>query len=336
MSWETAADVLVVGSGVAGLTAALRAHERGLRVLLVSKGTATDGNTSWAQGGVAVVTPEVAGGDSVSRHVRDTLDAGAGLCSKEAVRTVLGDGADAVARLREAGARFDGDGDALLRTREGGHSAFRVIHAGGDATGAEVQRALGAAAEGSIAVLERHCVVELLHGESGAVAGALVLDPEGRPGVVHAPAVLLATGGLGQLYSATTNPDVATGDGVALALRAGASVADLEFVQFHPTVLYAPEGRSGRRPLVTEAVRGEGAVLVDADGRRVMEGEHPLADLAPRDVVSATITERLAASGQECVYLDATGLGGNFAHRFPTVYAPAGKPGWIRSPNRSR
>ncbi len=176
MSWETAADVLVVGSGVAGLTAALRAHERGLRVLLVSKGTATDGNTGWAQGGVAVVSPEVAGGDSVSRHVRDTLDAGAGLCSKEAVRTILGDGADAVARLRETGARFDGDDDVLLRTREGGHSAFRVIHAGGDATGAEVQRALGAAAAGSIAVLERHCVVELLHGDSGAVAGALVLD----------------------------------------------------------------------------------------------------------------------------------------------------------------
>ncbi|MDR7300545.1 L-aspartate oxidase [Haloactinomyces albus] len=329
MSWEAAADLVVVGTGVAGLTAALRARERGLRVLVVTKDVAPAGSTGWAQGGVAVVRPdEHDEGDSVHRHVRDTLEAGAGLCSRAAVRAILGDGADAVSRLRAAGARFDTATDGVLaRTREGGHSAFRVIHAGGDATGSEVQRALGtAAADGGVPVLEQHCVVELVHGDSGALAGALVLDADGRPGVVHAPAVLLATGGLGQLYGATTNPEVATADGVALALRAGASVADLEFVQFHPTALYTPDGARGRRPLITEAVRGEGAVLIDAEGRRVMAGQHPLEDLAPRDVVSAAINRQLTETGAtgtggDCVYLDATVLGAGFADRFPTVYA---------------
>ncbi|RCW43247.1 L-aspartate oxidase [Halopolyspora algeriensis] len=324
MSWEAAADLVVVGTGVAGLTAALRARELGLRVLVITKDAAPAGNTGWAQGGIAVVRPdEHDEGDSVHRHVRDTLDAGAGLCSREAVREILTDGAAAVGRLRSAGARFDGGCDgALARTREGGHSAFRVLHAGGDATGAEVQRTLvTAATDGDVPILERHCVVELLHGDSGALAGALVLDAEGRSGVVRAPAVLLATGGLGQLYGATTNPDVATADGIALALRAGASVADLEFVQFHPTVLYTPGGERGRRPLITEAIRGEGAVLVDADGRRVMAGQHPLGDLAPRDVVSAAINRRIADTGSDCVHLDATGLGAGFAERFPTVYA---------------
>ncbi|GAA4830165.1 L-aspartate oxidase [Saccharopolyspora rosea] len=324
MTWEAGADLVVVGTGVAGLTAALRARELGLRVLVVGKDGASAGNTGWAQGGIAVVRPdEHDAGDSLHRHVEDTLTAGAGLCSREAVREILAAGAAAVERLRGAGARFDASaGGALARTREGGHSAFRVIHSGGDATGAEVQRALSAATrEGGIPLLERHCVVELLHGDGGAVAGALALDAEGRPGVLHAPAVLLATGGLGQLYAATTNPDVSTADGVALALRAGATVADLEFVQFHPTVLYAPDSGGGRRPLVTEAVRGEGAVLVDVRGRRVMAGEHPLEDLAPRDVVSAAINRRAAETGAEHVYLDATGIGRGFADRFPTVHA---------------
>ncbi len=324
MSWDAAADVVVIGTGVAGLTAALRARETGLRVLVVSKDAAWAGNTGWAQGGVAVVRrSERDDGDSVQRHVRDTLDAGAGLCSREAVRAILGDGAAAIARLQNSGAVFDRGGDGLLaRTREGGHSAFRVIHAGGDATGAEVQRALVAAVtEGGVPVLERHCVVELLHGDSGALAGAHVLDGQGNAGVVRAPAVILATGGLGQLYAATTNPEVATADGIALALRAGASVADLEFVQFHPTVLHTPGAETGRRPLITEAVRGEGAVLLDGDGRRVMDGLHPLGDLAPRDVVSAAINERMHATGAECVYLDATGIGSGFPERFPTVHA---------------
>lgn len=329
MSWEAAADVVVVGTGVAGLTAALRARELGLRVLVVTKDAAPAGNTGWAQGGIAVFRPdEHDDGDSLEQHVEDTVLAGAGLCSRAAVRTILADGAEAVERLRATGARFDSESPgSLSRTREGGHSAFRVIHAGGDATGDEVQRALVAATgDGGIPVLEHHCVVELLRGDSGALAGLLALDEAGCPGVVHAPAVVLATGGLGQLYAATTNPEVATADGVALALRTGAVVADLEFVQFHPTVLFAG-GARGRRPLVTEAVRGEGAVLVDATGRRVMAGEHPLEDLAPRDVVSAAINRRLAETDSDCVYLDASGIGASFARRFPTVHAACGEVG---------
>ncbi|WP_017974182.1 L-aspartate oxidase [Actinopolyspora halophila] len=330
MTWRAKTDLLVVGTGVAGLTAALRARELGMRVLVVGKDAAAVGNTAWAQGGIAVVRPEERdAGDSVRRHVRDTLEAGAGLCDPEAVHSILEDGATAMRRLRDTGACFDAAEDGTLsRTREGGHSAFRVVHAGGDATGAEVQRALNdAASSEGVPVLEKHCVVELLHTDSGAVGGALVLDNAGRPGKIQASAVLLATGGFGQLYRATTNPEVATGDGIALALRAGASVADMEFVQFHPTALHseprdAGEARdSGRRPLVTEALRGEGAVLVDVHGHRVMRGVHPAEDLAPRDVVAATIDRRMADTGANSVYLDATCLGSALPERFPTVHA---------------
>lgn len=320
--WEAAADVVVVGTGVAGLSAALRAREQGLRVLLLSKDEASESSTMWAQGGVAVVLPgDELRGDSVRAHVADTLAAGAGLCDPAAVETIVGHGATAVTELLERGAVFDtGAAGALARTREGGHSDFRVVHAGGDATGAEVERALLCSVrEGSLPVLENHVAVDLVHTSSGAVGGLLVLDSGGVAGLVRAPAVVLATGGLGQAYRATTNPGVATADGLALALRAGATVADLEFVQFHPTVLYA-RGAEGSRPLVTEAVRGEGAVLVDGSGERVMTGVHPLADLAPRDVVSLAVTRRMARTGAEHVWLDATALSA-FATRFPTVHA---------------
>ncbi|MGQ0841021.1 L-aspartate oxidase [Actinokineospora sp.] len=326
--WEAGADLVVVGTGVAGLTAALRAHSLGLRVLVVTKGSAEDGNTRWAQGGVAVVLPgEHDEGDSVERHVADTLVAGAGLCDEAAVRAIIADGPAAVTRLRALGAVFDPGADGrLARTREGGHSAFRVVHAGGDATGAEVERALLAAArDGRVPVLENHVAVQAVRTPAGAVAGLLVLDAAGVPGVLGAPAVLLASGGLGQLYQATSNPEVATGDGLALAMRAGAPVADVEFLQFHPTVLYTGQGARGRCPLVTEAVRGEGAVLVDATGARVMRGLHPLEDLAPRDVVAAAITRHMALERggvDDHVFLDATHLDGvTFAKRFPTVYA---------------
>ncbi|MEV5297047.1 L-aspartate oxidase [Amycolatopsis methanolica] len=323
--WEARADLVVLGTGVAGLTAAIRAQELGLRVLVVTKAAVEDGNTRWAQGGVAVVMEDQHDeGDSVARHVDDTLTAGAGLCDPDAVGAILADGPRAVSWLRSAGARFDPGASGLLaRTREGGHSAFRVIHAGGDATGAEVERTLVAEATGRrLPVLERHIAVDALRTPRGDVAGVTVLDPEGRPGVLRAPAVLLATGGMGQLYQATSNPEIATGDGVALGLRAGAVAADLEFVQFHPTVLYTP-GARGRCPLVTEAVRGEGAVLVDGAGASVMQGVHPLGDLAPRDVVSGAITRRLASAPggiDDHVFLDATGVPG-FAKRFPTVFA---------------
>ncbi|QQQ75005.1 L-aspartate oxidase [Saccharothrix sp. 6-C] len=340
--WEARADLLVVGTGVAGLTAALRARELGLRVLVVTKAAAEDGNTRWAQGGVAVVLPDEHDADdtadTIELHVRDTLVAGAGLCDEAAVEAIIAGGPAAVTRLRERGAVFDPAATGgLARTREGGHSAFRVVHAGGDATGAEVERALlAAASDGRVPVLENHIAVDAVRTPLGQVCGLLVLDGNGVPGVLGAPAVLLASGGLGQLYQATSNPEVATGDGLALALRAGAVAADVEFVQFHPTVLYTGRGARGRCPLVTEAVRGEGAVLVDATGARVMRGVHPLEDLAPRDVVAAAITRHMAAGPggvDDHVFLDATGIS-DFARRFPTVHAaclaagvdPAGRP----------
>jgi L-aspartate oxidase len=329
--WEAGADLVVVGSGVAGLTAALDAAELGLRVVVVTKDAADAGSTRWAQGGVAVVVGDVPG-DSVDAHVADTLAAGAGLSDAVAVAEIIADGPAAVARLRARGAVFDPGSDGrLARTREGGHSAFRVVHAGGDATGAEVERALVAAAtDRRLPLLTGHVAVDALRDERGVVIGLALLDDAGRPGVLRAPAVLLASGGYGQLYASTTNPETATGDGVALALRAGATAADLEFVQFHPTVLYTDDLQAGsssrrapavgRRPLVTEAVRGEGAVLVDRAGRRFMAGVHPLADLAPRDVVAAAITRTLAETGAECVHLDATAIP-DFARRFPTAHA---------------
>ncbi|MCA1655886.1 MAG: L-aspartate oxidase, partial [Pseudonocardiaceae bacterium] len=323
--WEARADLVVVGTGVAGLTAALRARELGLRVLVVTKEAADGGNTRWAQGGVAVVLGgnDADAADSVARHVDDTLAAGGGLCDVVATSRIISAGPAAVARLRQRGAAFDVQGDRLARTREGGHTAFRVVHAGGDATGAEVERALlSASRDGLVPMLEHHTAVDTLRTPAGEIAGLVVLDQAGVPGILVAPAVLLATGGLGQLYQATSNPAVATADGVAIALRAGAPVADLEFVQFHPTVLYTGEGARGRCPLVTEAVRGEGAVLVDSTGARVMAGVHPQEDLAPRDVVSAAITRRMAALGADHVYLDATHLdAATFRRRFPTVLA---------------
>ncbi|MBV9920772.1 MAG: L-aspartate oxidase [Pseudonocardia sp.] len=315
--WAAEAELVVVGTGVAGLTAALEAARLGVRVVVVTKDAADAGSTRWAQGGVAVVVGDVPG-DSVAAHVADTLTAGAGLCDEAATAAILRDGPGAVARLRARGAVFDVDGERLARTREGGHSAFRVIHAGGDATGAAIERTLVRAAAG-LPLLTGHVAVDLLVDGRGQVAGLAVLGDEGRPGVLHTRAVLLATGGYGQLYASTTNPATATGDGVALALRAGAAAADLEFVQFHPTVLYTGP-TTGRRPLVTEAVRGEGAVLLDRAGRRFLDGVHPLADLAPRDVVAAAITRRMAETASDCVYLDARSLDG-FAARFPTVYA---------------
>lgn len=322
--WRADADLLVLGSGVAGLTAALHARAAGLRVLVVTKNEPADGNTGLAQGGLAVVADGT--GDSLEAHVADTLTAGAGLCDEATVATVIGDGPAALAALRRIGATFDCDPDgALARTMEGGHSAYRVVHAGGDATGAEIERALLAAAE--VPMLAGHSAAELLHTADGAIGGVLVLDADGVPGVLRAPAVLLATGGAGQLYRATTNPHGATADGLALGLRAGASLRDLEFVQFHPTVLYTGPS-AGQRPLVTEAVRGEGAVLRDATGARVLDGVHPLGDLAPRDVVSAAITRRMAETGAEHVYLDATHLGtARFRARFPTVFAACAAAG---------
>lgn len=311
--WRQRADVVVVGTGVAGLAAALAAHRQGRTVVLLSKAEQTA--TFYAQGGIAVVLPDT--DDSVDAHVADTIVAGAGLCDPVAVRSIVADGYHAVRELVGAGAVFDEStpGHWAL-TREGGHSRRRIVHAGGDATGAEVQRALNHAAT-SLDVRRDHLALEVLV-DDGAVAGVLVRSADGL-GVIHAPAVILATGGLGHLYQATTNPDGSTGDGVALALWAGLPAADIEFIQFHPTMLYTADA-GGRRPLITEALRGEGATLIDRHGVSVTAGVHPMGDLAPRDVVAAAIEARLTATGDDCVYLDARTVP-HLAARFPTVTA---------------
>ncbi len=331
--WEATTDVVVVGTGVAGLTAALDAA-RGLRVLVVTKGAPDEANTTWAQGGVAVVRDEHDAGDTVAVHMRDTLVAGGGLSDPAAVELILSSGPGAVQRLISRGARFDAGPAGLLRTREGGHTANRVIHAGGDATGAEVERALLAAvgrSDGMPAVLADHLALDVLLDGTGRARGLSVLAPNGRVGLIRSAAVILATGGAGHLFAATTNPGVATADGLAMAMRAGAALADIEFMQFHPTVLWTGPGALGHRALVTEAVRGEGAVLIDAAGDRVMRGVHPLEDLAPRDIVSLAVTRRLAsapAGVTDHVYLDATSIAPDiFRRRFPTVSAACAAAG---------
>jgi L-aspartate oxidase len=327
--WVTSADVIVVGSGIAGLTAALRLRQRVDRVLLVTKTVLAEGSTLWAQGGIAAALDPA---DSPDEHLRDTLVAGAGVCDQEAVRVLVSEGPARVRELVALGTRFDRgpDGEISL-TREGGHHRDRIAHAGGDATGKEISRALIAALHAvkedpGIEVLEHALVVDLLQDRDARVCGVtLHVIGEGQIdglGAARARAVVFATGGIGQVYSATTNPSVATGDGLAAALRAGAVIADLEFVQFHPTVLWLGEGSSGQQPLISEAVRGEGAFLVDRDGVRFMKGVHDLADLAPRDVVAGAIVAHMAQTGADHVYLDARHLGKDFLERrFPSILA---------------
>ncbi|MGC4933241.1 L-aspartate oxidase [Gordonia sp. DT30] len=334
------ADLVVVGAGVAGIAAALTAHAAGLRVVVVHKGPRWQPDraeqataTFYAQGGIAAVMPGDPD-DSVDAHLADTVAAGGGLTDPSASRPILDAGWAAVAELTSWGTQFDRDADgALARGREGGHRMRRILHAGGDATGGAVQRALGSAllgaqAAGGVECVDDAVVTRLLTDVDGRVGGIEYLraggqgagqDRVGQTAVVRAPTVLLATGGAGHLYAATTNPAGATGDGIALALRAGARVADLEFVQFHPTMLFTP-GERGRRTLVTEAIRGEGGRLVDAGGRSVTAGVHPLGDLAPRDVVANAVIAAIERTGHPCVYLDVADIE-HFASRFPTVTA---------------
>ncbi|MFI7587929.1 L-aspartate oxidase [Spongisporangium articulatum] len=331
--WTTQADVIVVGSGIAGLTAALRLRRRVDRVLLVTKTVLDSGSTRWAQGGIAAaLAPE----DSPQEHLDDTLVAGVGLCDEDAVRALVTEGPARVRELVALGANFDRtpEGEIAL-TREGGHHRDRIAHAGGDATGAEISRALIAALEAvrhdpGIEVLEHAVVLEILTGPGPRgvpVACGVTLHVIGegsRDGVGAAlgRSVVLATGGIGQVFSSTTNPKEATGDGVAAALRAGVEIADLEFVQFHPTVLWLGHAARGQQPLISEAVRGEGALLVDANGERFMPAVHELAELAPRDVVAKAIVRRMAATGSDHVFLDARHLGREFLdRRFPTIVA---------------
>jgi L-aspartate oxidase len=317
-------DVLVIGSGIAGLTAALHASS-GRSVALVTKARLADTNTWYAQGGIAGAVGEA---DSVELHLADTLVVGQGLCDEDVVRAVVAEAPEALAELRSFGMRFDlAEGGEVALAREGGHSLPRVLYSG-DSTGAAVQQTLTDALRSHerVSVFERRFLVDLLTDEHGC-RGALVLDAvSGRLEVFSAGAVVLATGGAGQAFRVTTNPLVATGDGVGAAWRAGAEVSDLEFVQFHPTAL---DHDAAPRFLVSEALRGEGAYLLDCDHERFMVGVHPLAELAPRDVVSREIEAVMTRCGRRSVWLDARHLGGDYLRsRFPTIWQTCSDAGY--------
>lgn len=333
---ELSIDVLVVGSGIAGLTAALAAAERA-QVLVVTKADLAAGATARAQGGIAgAVDP----GDSPAAHARDTLAAGAGLGDPEAVQVLCEGGPAAIGSLLGRGVEFDRtDSGALALGLEGAHDRPRILHAGGDATGAAIEAALVAdgrraasAGDGRLTLSERTALVDLLV-EGGVVVGAELMAADGTRRRVRAGATVLATGGAGQLYAHTTNPEVSTGDGIAAAWRAGAALEDLEFYQFHPTALAVPGPLSSF--LVSEAVRGEGALLRDEHGHRFLPAIDARAELAPRDVVARAIAQVMAAQEGRPVLLDATGIGADRLHaRFPTIDAAVRRAGidWSREP----
>ena len=322
-------DFLVIGSGLAGMHYALRVAEVG-DVAIITKRQATDSATDWAQGGIAAVSaPE----DSFDAHVEDTMNAGAGLCHEDTVRFVVEHGPDAIRSLRKNGVEFDPprepagpDAPEFDLTREGGHTQRRILH-NKDATGREIERSLLARvrAHPRIALFEDHCAIDLItatragHNGANRALGAYVL--EASTGEVHAytaPITLLATGGAGKIYLYTSNPDVASGDGMAMAYRAGATLANMEFMQFHPTCLYHPQAKSF---LITEAVRGEGGILCRSDGEPFMQDYHPMKDLAPRDVVARAIDTELKRSGDDYVVLDITDKDPAFIRgRFPMIF----------------
>jgi len=310
-------DFLVIGAGIAGLSFALRAAKHG-KVTVLTKGKAEESNTAWAQGGIASVLPPDlrAEGDSVESHVADTLDAGAGLCNEEVVQRIIEEGDDTIADLLGYGVHFDKEGDRFMLGKEGGHSHRRILHAR-DTTGREIARAMLEAArrEPNITLLENHFVIDLItSARLGAVSndrvlGAYVLQREtGGVTVFRSDRVVLAAGGCGKVYLYTTNPDSATGDGVALGWRAGATVANMEFIQFHPTCFYNPAatGPEARSFLVSEAVRGEGGILRNAKGEDFTKKIDPRGSLAPRDIVARAIDREIKKTGAPCVYLDVT------------------------------
>jgi L-aspartate oxidase len=322
-------DYLVLGSGIAGLSFALSVAPRG-RVAIVTKKDRAESNTNYAQGGIASVTSKE---DSFELHVRDTLAAGAGLCKESVVRTIVEEGPARIHELIELGMKFserdapsEDGGKELDLGREGGHSKRRILHAK-DVTGREIERALldAVSKQPNIEVFENHIAIDLITSQKlGYVGenrclGAYVFDKKGnRVWTFKAPVTLLATGGCGKVYLYTTNPDIATGDGVAMAYRAGAAIADMEFVQFHPTCLYHPKAKSF---LISEAVRGEGGILKTLDGREFMDGYHELKSLAPRDVVARAIDSEMKKSGADCVHLDITHKPARFIiERFPNIY----------------
>ena len=314
-------DTLVLGSGVAGLRAAIGAAHSG-QVIVCAKESLDLTNTSWAQGGIAAVLNTDKINDSIEAHIQDTITAGAGLCDNEAVRLVCEQGPDRINEIIDWGMRFDRDtGGNLMRGREGGHNASRVFHSGGDATGVELQRTLidQTNAHDNIRLFDHCFVIDLLtlNPEPGSpVLGAITWHPKHGLQVIWARTTVLAMGGAGQIYRETSNPRVATADGIAMAYRAGAQLADMEFVQFHPTTLYVP---GAARALISEAVRGEGAHLLDHAGKRFMPAIHELAELAPRDVVARSIVRQIAQQGGKHVWLDCRHIS-HFPDRFPGIH----------------
>ncbi len=309
-------DFVVVGAGVAGLRAAIELAPAG-RVLVIAKDSLRESSSEYAQGGIAAALSD---DDEVELHEQDTLVAGDGLCDPEAVRTLVEEAPAAIEQLIEWGTAFDREGSKLLFAREGAHSRNRVLHAHGDSTGAEIVRTLRTHARMQESVaFQSFAAVTDFHLHDGEVAGVWAFDEMTRSTVlIEARAVLLATGGLGRVFENTTNPDVATGDGIACSFRAGAAISDIEFVQFHPTALYV---ESAPRFLLSEALRGEGAFLRNARGERFMHRYHPLLELAPRDVVSRSIVMELRATGDASAFLDMTHFPPGFIHaHFPRIY----------------
>jgi L-aspartate oxidase len=310
-------DFLVIGAGVAGLRAAIELAPAG-SVLVVAKDSLRESSSEYAQGGIAAAVAE---DDDTGLHEQDTLFAGDGLCDPEAVRTLVEQGPRAIEELLEWGAAFDREGGALSFGREGAHSRRRILHAHGDSTGREISRTLyhKASSLPNVEIRSFAAITDLLVSDNGEVAGVVACDAASRRSLpLRARAVLLATGGLGQVFRETTNPEVATGDGVAAAYFAGAAISDIEFVQFHPTALHL---KGAPAFLLSEALRGEGAYLRNAAGERFMPGYHKLAELAPRDVVSRSIVSELRATGAAEVYLDVRHLGRDFLRaRFPRIF----------------
>jgi L-aspartate oxidase len=302
--------LVVIGSGVAGLIAAVEAS-RTHEVVLVTKSNLAESNTHYAQGGIAAVTTDE---DSVAEHIADTLSAGANYCYEPAVEVLCKEGPDRINDLIRFGVDFDKQGAKYALGLEAAHSHARILHAGGDTTGADISRALVQTLRETAAEIHEYTFVVDFEVKGGAVTGVWLLDSSGKH-FVEADAVIIASGGAGQLYRHTTNPSVTTGDGVAAAFRAGAELADVEFYQFHPTALAVPGSF-----LISEAVRGDGAVLINNKGERFMQKIHPLAELAPRDVVARGIQAEMLSQGGQPVLLDATALGGDFLNkRFPSI-----------------
>ncbi len=318
-------DVLVIGTGVAGHRAALAAAEHG-DVIIASKGELKDCNTYYAQGGVAAVMDEA---DNFESHIQDTLVAGADLCDRNVVKQVVEHAPQRIAELIQWGMRFDAAGEKLALGREGGHSAHRILHSDGDATGKELAHTLDAKVRENenIRIFSECFVLDLITTDSGTprCLGAITHHPKYGLQVIWAKATILASGGAGQVYRESTNPRVATGDGIAIAYRAGVQLQDMAFMQFHPTTLYIA---GAARSLITEAVRGEGAYLIDSNGDRFMLGYHEMAELAPRDIVSRAILAQMAKTNHTHVYLDCRHLGAEkFAKRFPGIHRFLGKFG---------